>query len=89
MESDSVASNRRRHDGERAMNDRVVIFPYGGQVYHRAGEGVVPGLKMNAPEPDATEWAHPACGLPRRPGRVPLLMLAEVSGRRTCRRCYA
>jgi hypothetical protein len=80
------------------MTDRVVIFPYGGQVYHRAGEGVVPGLKMDGPESDnatdwatdwATEWAHPACGIPRRPGLVTLRMLAEESGRRTCRRCYA
>jgi hypothetical protein len=71
------------------MTDRVVIFPYGGQVYHRAGEGVVRGLNTNPSEPDTSEWAHPACGIPRRPGRVTLRMLAEESGRRTCRRCYA
>jgi hypothetical protein len=71
------------------MTDRVVIFPYGGQVYHRVGEGVVLGLKMDTAESDAKEWAHPACGIPRRPGRVTLRMLAEGDGRRTCRRCYA
>ena len=70
------------------MNDRVVIFPYGGQVYHRAGEGVL-GPKMDSRDSDASEWAHPACGIPRRPGRVTLRMLAVESGRRTCRRCYA
>lgn len=70
-------------------SDGVVIFPYGGQVFHRAGKG--PDLRPGVNEPesfDPTEWAHPACGIPRRPGRVAIRALAEESGRRPCRRCY-